>query len=467
MENGKKKYVNQHYQGTDPQRVGIAAKVGNPYEKADAGYQKYRPGYFLPSLFDALVPYQYGADWEKRIGYSFKSLPAPEENYPSGANPLLTAQILEKQARENTAVLAGIWEKARVVKRQRTLSEKSAAEISENTVREANLQVEGKTGRETKTESEALQAFGNENTLALARNRDTLKVLDCGAGSGKFSLALQKNFSTPVLPAFSAKNVASSYAEPVVKHNFIDQYACEPAEAMRKQFRACPQLDRIPLYPYKAEEIERIFTSDSAGLELAKDFGIEKKINIAPGLDVTQGVSVAPGLAGGQSLDTTPALDTVQALDVPPVDKKFDVIVYAQCWHWLDPDLACQQAKKILADEGQIAIVFNQLNVSFPWVKHLSRVMRSGDVHFPDRPPRVGEGFTKPQLRLRQWSTQVTVADLFALGRTRSSYLRATTAGKAHLQNNLREFLFDELSLREDAHLTLPYYTLTWVSKKK
>lgn len=141
------------------------------------------------------------------------------------------------------------------------------------------------------------------------------------------------------------------------------------------------------------------------------------------------------------------------------------LLTYAQCWHWLDSGKASTAAAEVLHPQGQIAIVFNQLNVSFPWVKRLSRVMRSGDVHFPNRPPKLGLEFSPPILRLRQWGISMTLADIYELGKTRSSYLRASVTGRKHLENNLRYFLETEMQLSPQRPVTIPYYTLTWVAK--
>ena len=66
----------------------------------------------------------------------------------------------------------------------------------------------------------------------------------------------------------------------------------------------------------------------------------------------------------------------------------YDIVVFAQSWHWMDPERAGLEAARILAPGGALAIVWNQMAVSIPWVHRLTRIMRSGDVHRPDRPPR-------------------------------------------------------------------------------
>ena len=181
--------------------------------------------------------------------------------------------------------------------------------------------------------------------------------------------------------------------------------ALEPASAMREMFRKA--LPQVPLYAGKAEDAAKLF---------------------------------APG--------------------------SFDALCFAQSWHWVDREVTCAAASSVLKPGGRILIIYNQMNVSFPWVKRLSRVMRSGDVHHPDRVPRIGKQFAKPELQLFQWGISLPVAALFSLAKTRSSYLRASESGKQHLQNNLRSYLLGDLALNPAQTVTLPYYTLVWSATK-
>lgn len=179
--------------------------------------------------------------------------------------------------------------------------------------------------------------------------------------------------------------------------------ALEPAAAMREMFRE--SLPQIPLYEGKAEDVAELFAPET-----------------------------------------------------------FDALCFAQSWHWVDKEAACAAALKVLQPGGRLVIIYNQMNVSFPWVKRLSRVMRSGDVHHPDRVPQLGKGFAKPELKLFQWGISLPVAALFTLAKTRSSYLRASANGKRHLQTNLSSYLFDDLALNPEQSVTLPYYTLVWIA---
>lgn len=139
-----------------------------------------------------------------------------------------------------------------------------------------------------------------------------------------------------------------------------------------------------------------------------------------------------------------------------------DLVTYAQSWHWMDAEAAACEAARIIRPSGRLAIIWNQMDVSDPWVHRLSRIMRSGDVHRPDRPPRLGELWTAPELTCVRWNDTVTPEGLLELGTTRSSYLRQNPAGRQRMQDNLRWYLYEHLSYAPGQRLELPYMTLLW-----
>ena len=142
----------------------------------------------------------------------------------------------------------------------------------------------------------------------------------------------------------------------------------------------------------------------------------------------------------------------------------YDIVVFAQSWHWMDPERAGLEAARILASGGALAIVWNQMAVSIPWVHRLTRIMRSGDVHRPDRPPTPGGGFAPMTLTQVAWEDRMTPEEILTLGTTRSSYIRSSEAGRARMQENLRWYLYEHLGYAPGELVTIPYATLVWIS---
>ena len=111
-----------------------------------------------------------------------------------------------------------------------------------------------------------------------------------------------------------------------------------------------------------------------------------------------------------------------------------------------------------------IAIVWNQMAVSIPWVHRLTRIMRSGDVHRPDNPPTPGGGFAPMTLTQIAWEDRMTPEQILTLGTTRSSYIRSSEEGRARMQENLRWYLYDHLGYAPGEQVTIPYATLVWLA---
>ena len=142
----------------------------------------------------------------------------------------------------------------------------------------------------------------------------------------------------------------------------------------------------------------------------------------------------------------------------------YDIVVFAQSWHWVDEARAGVEAARILAPGGALAIVWNQMAVSIPWVHRLTRIMRSGDVHRPDRPPTPGGNFAPMTLTQVAWEDRMTPEEILTLGTTRSSYIRSSEAGRARMQENLRWYLYDHLGYAPGEQVTIPYATLVWLT---
>ena len=142
----------------------------------------------------------------------------------------------------------------------------------------------------------------------------------------------------------------------------------------------------------------------------------------------------------------------------------YDIVVFAQSWHWVDSERAGLEVERILAPGGALGIVWNQMDVSIAWVHRLTRIMRSGDVHRPDKPPTPGGGFAPMALTQIAWEDRMTPEEILTLGTTRSSYIRSSEAGRARMQENLRWYLYEHLGYAPGEQVTIPYTSLVWLT---
>jgi SAM-dependent methyltransferase len=139
-----------------------------------------------------------------------------------------------------------------------------------------------------------------------------------------------------------------------------------------------------------------------------------------------------------------------------------DLLTLAQTWHWCDQAAALREAARVLAPRGRIALLWNQLDVSLPWVHRLSRIMHAGDVFSPSYRPDLGAAFGPAEELLVHWTQELSVPDVVDLARSRSYYQRASAALRERVETNLWWYLTEYLAFAPDAVIRIPYYTHAW-----
>ena len=151
---------------------------------------------------------------------------------------------------------------------------------------------------------------------------------------------------------------------------------------------------------------------------------------------------------------------TAEATGLP--DSSMDAATVAQAWHWCDPLAASTEMARILRPGGILGLVWNQLDVSIPWVHRYSRIIHAGDVLKPGFRPVVGPEFTPDDSHITRWSQHMTPEDLMELAKSRSYYLSAGGPVREKVIANLAWYLFEHLEYRPGQTLDLPYLTLSW-----
>ncbi|GAA1341641.1 class I SAM-dependent methyltransferase [Arthrobacter roseus] len=138
-------------------------------------------------------------------------------------------------------------------------------------------------------------------------------------------------------------------------------------------------------------------------------------------------------------------------------DSCSDVVTVAQAWHWCDPLMASAEAARILRRGGTLALIWNQLDTSVPWVHRFSRIIHAGDVLKPNFSPTVGPDFSQPERQLTPWALPMTIDELIGLAQSRSFYLAAGQEARTRLLANLNWYLLDHLGHERHDVLELPY----------
>ena len=143
------------------------------------------------------------------------------------------------------------------------------------------------------------------------------------------------------------------------------------------------------------------------------------------------------------------------------------LVTYAQAWHWVEHQAASAEAARLLTEGGWLVLLWNQLDVSIPWVHRLARIMHAGDVHRPDLQPPVGREFAAPEHGLWHWSMGLDFAELVELTKSRSYYRKSNENTRAKVEGNLEWYWCEHLGYSSTESVAVPYLTHAWRARKR
>lgn len=133
-------------------------------------------------------------------------------------------------------------------------------------------------------------------------------------------------------------------------------------------------------------------------------------------------------------------------------------VLAAQAWHWFDPGKATHEAARLSKPGARLGLIWNQLDVTKPWVHRLSRIMHAGDVHGIDwRPPIAPGYYNAPEMFHTYWHQQITADGIVALAQTRTYWLNANPQTRQRVEQNIRWYLSEEMGFDGGAVIELPY----------
>ena len=136
-----------------------------------------------------------------------------------------------------------------------------------------------------------------------------------------------------------------------------------------------------------------------------------------------------------------------------------ELVTVAQAWHWFDAEAASAEVVRLLAPGGVLALVWNMLDVTIPWVHRLSRIMHAGDIHREDFRPTVGAGLELTGRSVHQWEDPMPTQDVIDLARTRSYVITAPEERRAKVLSNLDWYLHEHLGHAPGSTVGVPYRT--------
>ncbi|WP_424217189.1 class I SAM-dependent methyltransferase (plasmid) [Streptomyces sp. BI20] len=140
---------------------------------------------------------------------------------------------------------------------------------------------------------------------------------------------------------------------------------------------------------------------------------------------------------------------------LPLATGAFDLLTYAQSWHWTDPDRSVPEARRVLRPDGVLARWWNDLDGTVPWVA--AQKARIAEHTAPvGRPPRhrQAEAETAPVVRRIRWSRRIPLDAHLANHASHSAFLLLGAESTAEFTTTERRRL---LSLFPDGTIDEPY----------
>lgn len=135
------------------------------------------------------------------------------------------------------------------------------------------------------------------------------------------------------------------------------------------------------------------------------------------------------------------------------------LVVAAQAWHWFDVAEAGLEVQRILKPGGYLALIWNNLDVSKPFVHRYSRIAHSADVLKADHNPLIPKAFELVSKHIHHWEDIRAVEDFIYLALTRSYGATAKAEEQERIINNLKWYFYEHLGYREHSELAMPYRT--------
>lgn len=149
---------------------------------------------------------------------------------------------------------------------------------------------------------------------------------------------------------------------------------------------------------------------------------------------------------------------------LPLPDSSVDAVTFGQAWHWVDPQLACAEAARVLRPDGVLALMWNVRDQTVDWVDQLTTVAnaQNGEGLALVNPPAFTAPFQRAENQRWSWTRDITPQELVDLMVSRTSVITADSQTRAEIINGVRHLLATHPGTADRQVLQLPYVTTAW-----
>ena len=145
---------------------------------------------------------------------------------------------------------------------------------------------------------------------------------------------------------------------------------------------------------------------------------------------------------------------------IPLPDDSVDAVLVAQAWHWVDPERAIPEVRRVLRPGGELGLIWNVRDESVPWVAELTRIMHgSAAEQFVAEGEGIPTELGPVQKQVFGWKRPFTRQSLLDLVRSRSYLITAPSAEREQILAAVNDLLDTHPDLADPDAWSLPYRT--------
>jgi len=184
---------------------------------------------------------------------------------------------------------------------------------------------------------------------------------------------------------------------------------------------------------------------------------------LADRVDTIHAVDPSPNMLAQLSAAVPSARTAVgTAEEIPLPDASVDAVLAAQAWHWVDPERAVPQVRRVLRPGGVLGLIWNVRDESVPWVAQLTQIMHGSAAERYVAEDRVPQDLGPTERLTVRWERPFTRESLLDLVASRSYVITATPQVRSEILDRVSELLASHPDLADPGGWRIPYRTAAY-----
>jgi ubiquinone/menaquinone biosynthesis C-methylase UbiE len=148
------------------------------------------------------------------------------------------------------------------------------------------------------------------------------------------------------------------------------------------------------------------------------------------------------------------------AEDIPIEDRSVDAVYVAQAWHWVDPERAVPEVRRVLRGGGVLGLIWNIRDESVPWVSRLTEIVHGSAAEvFVAQAQGIPDQLGHVERLTVRWERPFDRQALLDLVASRSYVITATDQRRAEILAQVSELLDTHPDLADPTSWRVPYLT--------